>query len=243
MSTPSSELSPQERLALLRELEQREAGVMRKAARGAWVSLAIVATLLTALVFGIIAATVRLRSVRASLDSLSQQKTDLERETQTKQARVESLNQEINQKQAALSALIGAVRTDPRALSGVATALDQNPRAVTLLPRAYVQILDDMDRQWAKNLSERLQNGGVIPVGIEYVPNAGPLRRFEVRYYKKAEEDGARRIVGIMRDAGVTAELVYLNLENNRRVRDNHFEIWCPANARASKLRPLATTS
>jgi hypothetical protein len=236
MNKPPSELSPQERLALLNELEQREAGAMRKAARGAWVSLAIVASLLALLVFGVIAASVRLRDVRTSLASL-------ERETQTKQERLESLNQEINQKQTALAALIGAVRTNPQTLSGVGTALDNDPRAATLVPRAYVQILDDMDRQWAKNLSERLQNGGVIPVGIDYVPNAEPLERFEVRYYKKSEEDGAKRIVGIMRDAGVTAEPVYLNLEVNRRVRDNRFEIWCPANARASKLRPLATQS
>jgi hypothetical protein len=108
------------------------------------------------------------------------------------------------------------------------------------VPRAYVQILDEDDRQWARNLSDRFQNAGVIPVGIEYVKDSARLGRFEVRYYKKAEEAGASRIVEIMRDAGVTAELKYLNLETNTRVRANHFEVWCPPNARATKLRPLS---
>lgn len=85
----------------------------------------------------------------------------------------------------------------------------------------------------------RLQQAGVIPVGIEHVPAAAGLRRFEVRYYKKAEEPGATRILAAIAKAGVPAEPVYLNLENNTRVRGNHFEIWCPANAKQFKLPPL----
>ena len=108
------------------------------------------------------------------------------------------------------------------------------------MPRAYIQIADAGDRQWATNLGDRFQNAGVIPVGIEVVPAAASLRRFEVRYYKKAEEEGAQRILAVMENAGVPATPVYLNLENNTRVRRNHFEIWCPANARQFKLRPVA---
>ena len=51
---------------------------------------------------------------------------------------------------------------------------------------------------------------------------------------------GARRIVAIMKDAGVPAEVKYLNLENSTGVRANHYEVWCPSNARATKLRPVA---
>jgi len=64
-----------------------------------------------------------------------------------------------------------------------------------------------------------------------------------VRYYKKAEEAGALRIQGVLEAAGVPSTTVYLNLENNTRVRGNHFEIWCPANARQFKLRPPETAS
>jgi hypothetical protein len=238
MTAPSpDQLSPDERLALVRTLEQREAGAMRRATRGAWMSLALVAVLMIALVF---VAWLELRGVRVEVASLTQEKAVLDQATRTQKAQLEQLDKDIADKRAALSTLIGAVRTDPQALSGVGTALDKNPAAVTLVPRAYVQILDEGDRQWATNLSDRLQNSGVIPVGIEYVKNAAPQSGFDVRYYKKAEEEGAKRIVRIMQDAGVTAELKYLNLEANSRVRANHFEIWCPPNARAHKLRPPA---
>jgi uncharacterized protein YoxC len=230
------QLSPDERLALVAELEQREAGAMRRATRGAWISLLVVAVLMTTLVF---VAWLVLRGLRSEVASLTQQKVALDESTRTQKAQLDQLDRDIRDKRAALSTLIGAVRTDPQALSGVGNALDKNPAAVTLVPRAYVQILDEGDRQWAKNLSDRLQNSGVLPVGIEYVKDARPQSGFDVRYYKKAEEDGAKRIVRIMQEAGVTAELKYLNLENNTRVRANHFEIWCPPNARANKLRPL----
>jgi hypothetical protein len=32
---------------------------------------------------------------------------------------------------------------------------------------------------------------------------------------------------------------VYLNLEASTRVRANHYELWCPPNARQFKLPPL----
>jgi HAD superfamily hydrolase (TIGR01484 family) len=51
---------------------------------------------------------------------------------------------------------------------------------------------------------------------------------------------GARRILAAMENAGVPATTVYLNLENDRRVRGTTFEIWCPSNARQLKLRPMA---
>ena len=132
-------------------------------------------------------------------------------------------------------------RTTDQARSGLATALDADPNATVLVPRAYVQIVDEGDRQWARNLNDRLQNAGIIPVGIEHVPRAAGLRRFEVRYYKQAEEAGARRIVKVLEDVGVPASVVYLNLEGNTRVRANQYEIWCPENARRFKLAPLAS--
>ena len=78
-------------------------------------------------------------------------------------------------------------------------------------------------------------------MGIELVPVTSAPKEFEVRYYKDAEAPGAQRIVGIMDNAGVQAKLVDLNLETNPRVRRNHFEVWCPANARAHKLRPIVS--
>ena len=234
-------LSADDRIALVEAIERREAGAVRKAAGIAWLSVAAAAVLLSLIVFG---AWSQLQRIRGEVATLEQQQVVLREANQKQQAANARLDAEFRDKQAALSTLIGAVRrTDEQARGGLETALDADPTAATLVPRAYVQILDTDDRQWARNLSDRLQHAGVIPVGIEHVHKAVELKRFEVRYYKKEEEAGARRILSVLENAGVPASPVYLNLENNTRVRRNHFEIWCPNNARQFKLKPIVTAA
>jgi hypothetical protein len=232
-------LSVEQRLALVDAAERREASAVRKAAAVAWVSAAVAAVLLGLLVFG---GWSQVRRIRGEVATLDAQRESLVSRIEAQKADVARLDAEYRDKQAALSTLIGAVRrSDQSARGGLETALDADPTATTLVPRAYIQIVDAGDRQWATNLSDRLQHAGVIPVGIELVPSAAALQQFEVRYYKKAEEPGAQRILSVMETSGVQAKPVYLNLEDNARVRRNHFEIWCPVNARQHKLRPIAT--
>ena len=230
--------SVEERLALLQRIEQREAGAARRAAALAWMSVAIAALLVGTLIFGGWWQVTRLRREASALEA---RQADLVKSIEVQRAELTQLEAEAKQKQAALATMISAYRrTTDQARSGLATALDADPKATVLVPRAYVQIVDDGDRQWARNLNDRLQNAGIIPVGIEHVPRAAALRRFEVRYYKQAEEAGAQRIVKVLEEVGVPASVVYLNLEGNTRVRANHYEIWCPENARRFKLAPLA---
>jgi hypothetical protein len=230
--------SVDERLALLERIEQREAGAIRRAARIAWVSLAIAAALVGVLIFG---GWWQVRQLRAEAGTLEQQRAELVTAIEAQKGELAQVEAEVKEKQAALSTLISAYRrTTDQARSGFETALDADPKATVLVPRAYVHIVDEADRQWARNLNDRLQNAGIIPVGIDHVPRAAGLERFEVRFYKKAEEAGAQRIVNVLEAVGVPASPVYLNLEGNTRVRTNHYEIWCPANARQFKLKPLA---
>lgn len=230
--------SVDERLALLERMEQREAGAIRRAARIAWVSLAIAAVLVGVLIFG---GWWQVRQLRAEAGTLERQRTELVTAIEGQKTELAQLEASVKEKQAALSTLISAYRrTTDQARSGFETALDADPKATVLVPRAYVHIVDEEDRRWARNLNDRLQNAGIIPVGIDHVPRAAGLQRFEVRYYKKAEEAGAQRIVNVLEEVGVPASPVYLNLEGNTRVRANHYEIWCPANARQFKLKPLA---
>jgi hypothetical protein len=230
-------LSVDARLALLEELERREAGTVRKAATVAWLSLGAAALLLALVIFG---AWAELGELRGETDRLRQERTRLAEATKKQHAELTSVESQLRDKRAALSTLIGAVRrTDDRSRSGLGTALDADPTAQQLVPRVYVHIAEEGDLRWARNLSDRLQVAGIIPLGIENVPAAANLTRFEVRYYKKTEQAVAERLVSEMARVNVPAVPVYLNLETNTKVRPNHYEIWCPPNARAFKLAPL----
>ena len=121
------------------------------------------------------------------------------------------------------------------------TALDADPVAATLVPRAYVAFVEESDRQWARNLSDRLQQGGVIPVAIEHMPGAMGLDQFEVRYFKQSEREGAVRIQATLKSVGVPAELVFVDPEQLPAVRQNRFD-WRPQNAKRFKLPPLVPT-
>lgn len=233
---PGNRLSVEQRLKLLENVERREASAVRKAAGVAWLSLAAAAVLVGVLIFGGWWQVTRLRT---EAETLEQRQATLVTDIEAKSTQLRELEARVAEKEAALSTMISAYRRTPEdARGGLETALDADPKANLLVPRAYVQIVDEADRQWARNLSDRLQNAGIIPVGIEHTPRAAGLRQFEVRYYTRAEEPAAQRILGVLERAGVPAIAKYLDLEKNTRVRDNHFEIWCPANARQFKLRP-----
>ena len=108
----------------------------------------------------------------------------------------------------------------------VEAAVDRQTAA--LLPRVYMQILDDADRPAAQIIAADLQKAGMIVLGVETVTKAaGKLRQTEVRYYKKSEEPTAKRITAVLQSAGYRdAKPVYLGLEDSTKVRANHYEVW-----------------
>ena len=140
---------------------------------------------------------------------------------------------------AALSASLGALGrvSEPQRKAAVEQELTADPNAAQLLPRAYLQIVDAADREWAKEIGRTLQAAGIIALGVEYVPKSAGLKRTDVRYYKTSERAGAETIVALLKDAGVDASLIYLNQEGNTKVRPNHFEVWFAAGARGIRSR------
>jgi hypothetical protein len=96
----------------------------------------------------------------------------------------------------------------------------------SLVPRVYMQIVNENDRGRAREVAQLLRGAGMIVPGIEYVQT--DLKTTQVRYYKKAEEATALQIVDLLqKKAGYPdTKLVNLGLENNTKVRPNHFELW-----------------
>jgi hypothetical protein len=106
-----------------------------------------------------------------------------------------------------------------------------NQASSTLRARAYLQIVDERDHGYAMSVGTRLQEAGFTVMGIELVPKAARfLKVTEVRYYKKADEAEADRLLKILQANGDrSARPQYLaSEENNPKVRANHFEVWFP---------------
>jgi hypothetical protein len=109
----------------------------------------------------------------------------------------------------------------------VQAAVNSQSEAV-LLPRVYMQIVNENDRDYAKQIAARLTAAGVLVLGIEYVPTAAALKTTDVRYYRTADEAEAQKILDVLKDAGEkSARAQYLaGNENNPKIRLNHFEVW-----------------
>jgi len=235
----SEEITAQQRIARLDELERAETHRSRIARRRTWTSVGLAAALLAGLVFWAHrdlanvrqrrdAAQEQLAKVEKERDAAKQQLADLDAHRKDVERQLKDAETALAQRKAALAASIGALsRVDAKQLrSAVEQEVTADPNAAQLLPRVYLQIVDQADRGWAERCGKLLQQAGIIPLGVEYVPRAAGLRRTDVRYYKQAERAGAERIVEILRTAGVVATLNYLNQEHNTNVRPNHFEVW-----------------
>ncbi len=119
----------------------------------------------------------------------------------------------------------------------VPAATGSQPSAA-ILPRVYMQIVNERDRDYAKQIAAPLTVAGFLFLGIEYVPNAAWYKTSEVRYFREADKTEAQTILGVLQDAGdKSAHLQYISgYENSTKIRPNHFEIWL-ANGSGSNSR------
>lgn len=116
----------------------------------------------------------------------------------------------------------------------VQAAVNSDPTAAAVLPRVYLQIVNESDRDYARDIKVRLTSAGILVLGIEYVPAAGGLNT-DVRFYRKPDEPQARKIAELLKGAGIASvKTTYLQgYENSTKVRPNHFEVWLANGIRA----------
>lgn len=110
----------------------------------------------------------------------------------------------------------------------IQAAVDSQSSA-NILPRVYVEIVNQADRDYAERVKNRLTTAGVLVLGIEYVPKAAATQnKTDVRYYRQTEEAEAGKIVEVLKAAGQTSAYAFIprGQENNPKVRPNHFEVW-----------------
>jgi hypothetical protein len=232
----SSELTAAERVNLLEEMQKEDANRRRKAQFVSWVSVGLATLVLTLLVLG---AGWQLSKIRAQLKTETAALESIKNETTAAQDQLKKIKAELNETKGTLAAnkeLLEIAYTAPQGRNAFEQRLADDQKTVKLPPRAYFQIVDSQDRPWANTMRIRLEEAGFIVPGIELVTKAAPtLKSTEVRYYKKADEDGAKRIVELLKAAGVHASLEYLHPESGPTVGPNHFEVWFPTGSRNTK--------
>jgi hypothetical protein len=230
-------LTPEARIALIERIESQEAAGRRRAIRMTWLSVAAAASVLALIVFG---ARRELARTQDALQEAEDRREQVESDIAALNVSKAEAEAQLKATEAKLSASLGALGRVNQAQrqAAVEQQLAADPGTALLLPRVYLQIVYPADRAWAVEMGRKLESAGMIALGVEYVPKAAGLKMTDVRYYKEAEEPGAARIAQILKAAGVDAQLNHLNMEDNARVRPNHFEVWFAAGARATPAAP-----
>lgn len=218
-------LSPEKRLELIEQLEERQSRNRVRAVWISWASVVAAAALLAAMI-GL--AHFKLSGLQTESAELVKTNEDLKkRASENRRLAVEA---ETRYKQAAK-----LINNFP--LSEVEKAVDnqikQDPRSA-LLPRIYTHFVDSEDRDFANRMAKAMRESGYIVLGVEYVPKAKDLKKSDVRYYRAVEGPEAEKIAAVLRKAqnGLIVRANHLaQFENSTTARPNHFEVWFASRA------------
>jgi len=215
----------QDNLELLRRLETQQAAARRRAVWISWLSVLAAAVVLSVLIV----------SAYRRLAGVETQVAEAQKQAAAEKARVEELKKEEarltdrikNQLEPLVENYQAEVRAQARPVARVQVRPVEPADLGTTEPRVFLQIVAPEDREYAKQMGERLEEAGFDVQGVDYIEEAAALKNTEVRYYKKADEADAVKLRDALESAGVKSPaLLYLGLENNRKVRPKTYEVW-----------------
>ena len=212
-------------LAQAREKQERA----RKDLRRLRITIAVFVVLTLAAVLTAAWAIIAQKQAKAATDDAVRYLQEFKKEQQASSAARQSAQANAAKFAASLQVLSSVNNKD------VQTAVDSQS-ASALLPRVYLQIVNQDDRDYANEIRDRLIAGGILVLGIQYVPKAAGLTKTDVRYYRKADEPEAQKIVDLLKNAGAAPiPPKYLpGYEDSTTIRPNHYEVWL-ANGSGSK--------
>lgn len=133
----------------------------------------------------------------------------------------------------AAPAIAAPLPAPPPPLVVAASQTKELTQSVTpLKPRVYIQIQDDSQKEETEKIREKLKKAGFLAPDIEQL-DAGPSTNTEVRFFRKEEDDGAKKILQVLQESGVTdvATKFIPGYEDSKKMRANHYEVWFAPNA------------
>ncbi|MBU3949435.1 MAG: hypothetical protein KJ826_14600 [Proteobacteria bacterium] len=108
----------------------------------------------------------------------------------------------------------------------VATEVATEARArIELLPRIYIHVKGNDERESARSVVQLLETEQFVVPGVQRVGSKLP-KVSQLRYFKKTEEDEAKRILLILSKAGYKVSPEYIaGYEASKAIRPMHFEL------------------
>lgn len=226
-----------EDLELLKVLEAGDTAARRRAIWISWASVSLAAVILAALVF------LGYRHLGEVQEKVAEAKTRV--------ATLETREKALREREQHLLANIANLELIAQNYKAIApespaTIREERVAAVSVTtpvgsvqPRVFLQIVNPNDRDYAQGMKKRLEEAGFEVPGIETVERAAGLKNTEVRYYKKADQADAVRLLDTLREAGVKSPAIfYLGLENSKKVRSKTYEVWFAAGASEDREAP-----
>jgi hypothetical protein len=136
------------------------------------------------------------------------------------------VNIAINDRNAQVSEQAKKLVDDVTVSADPALAKAVDDKVAQIQARVYIHIRDEAQRGLARQIEVILEGRGVIVPGIERVAKSPSDN--ELRYFRTAEEGDAKRIAGLVQDAGlIEVRAKYVpGHENSKAMRLRHFELW-----------------
>jgi hypothetical protein len=223
-------MSTEENLSLLEKLDRQGASLRRRAAWVAWGSVTAAALVMALL---IAVAYQHLSDVRTQVDVETKKLADLKIEKAALEKDLLAARQQRDNYQN----IVQNVPKDAAIAAAQQATSKSSPAA--LLPRIYLHIVDDADREYAKRQGKLLEENGFVVLGVEYVKNI-TLKNTQVRFYTNSQQPVAERILDILKKHGdANAVTNNLRLEDVAKTRPNQFEVWFRSRAAREAREPL----
>ncbi len=103
---------------------------------------------------------------------------------------------------------------------------NNSPQIDKLIPRVYIQMENEDQREGARKIQVQLQNHGYLTPDIEKdSPNRDPT---QLKYFHPSEKQEAEQVVNILQSLGVKiGPPVYeKGFENSTEMRPRHYDLW-----------------
>jgi hypothetical protein len=97
---------------------------------------------------------------------------------------------------------------------------------VRSLPRIFIHIRSNGDRERAQAVAERLRESEYVVLGIEWLKDTGPGNS-QLRFFRMGDEEEAWKIHETLREMGIELDPIFTpGFEESDEIRPGHFEIW-----------------